>query len=130
MDHIDELRTAIRITRKTKPFHIDAWVVLPDHIHCIWTLPENDSDYSGRWQEIKKSFTKSFPSVEYSSQSRIKNKERGIWQRRFWEHTIRDELDYQRHMDYLHYINTTLWTRFINGNILHFIAWYRKEFIH
>ena len=103
MDHIDELRTAIRTTRKTKPFHIDAWVVLPDHMHCIWTLPKNDSDYSGRWREIKKSFTKSFPNDEYRSRSRIKNKERGIWQRRFWEHTIRDELDYQRHMDYLHY---------------------------
>ncbi len=94
---------AIINTRKRKPFHIDGWVVLPDHMHCIWTLPENDSDYSGRWREIKKSFSKSIPNVEYRSESRIRNNERGIWQRRFWEHTIRDECDYQTHMDYLHY---------------------------
>ena len=103
VDHIDALREAIRDTKIRKPFHIDAWVVLPDHLHCIWTLPKDDSDYSGRWREIKKGFSKSFPSVEYRSNSRIKKNERGIWQRRFWEHTIRDELDYQRHMDYLHY---------------------------
>ena len=103
VDHIDALREAIRDTKIRKPFHIDAWVVLPDHLHCIWTLPKDDSDYSGRWREIKKGFSKSFPSVEYRSNSRIKKNERGIWQRRFWEHTIRDELDFQRHMDYLHY---------------------------
>jgi len=103
VDHIDLLRHAIRLTLKKKPFFIDGWVVLPDHMHCIWTLPENDSDYSGRWREIKKSFSKSLPKHEYRSESRIRNKERGIWQRRFWEHTIRDELDFQRHMDYLHF---------------------------
>ena len=103
VDHIDALRSAVASVKTNKPFSIDGWVVLPDHMHCIWTLPENDSDYSGRWREIKKEFTKSLPKEEYRSQSRIKNKERGIWQRRFWEHTIRDELDYQRHMDYLHY---------------------------
>ena len=103
VDHIDILRTAVSETKARKPFHIDAWVVLPEHMHCIWTLPQNDSDYSGRWREIKKSFTKSFPKQEYRSVSRIRNNDRGIWQRRFWEHTIRDEIDYQRHMDYLHY---------------------------
>jgi len=103
IDHIDELRSAIRVTKKNKPFHIDAWVILPDHMHCIWTLPKNDSDYSSRWREIKKTFSKSLPKIERRSKTRLKNKERGIWQRRFWEHTIRDELDYQRHMDYLHF---------------------------
>jgi putative transposase len=62
-----------------------------------------DADYSGRWREIKKAFSKSLPSSEYRSEARIKRRERGIWQRRFWEHTIRDELDYQQHMDYIHF---------------------------
>ena len=101
VDHIEKLRQAIRQTRKKKPFHIDAWVVLPDHMHCIWTLPDSDSDYSGRWREIKKSFSKSLSKTEYHT--KLRRNERGIWQHRFWEHTIRDELDYQRHMDYLHY---------------------------
>ncbi len=103
VDHIEELRQAIRHTRRMKPFHIDAWVVLPDHMHCMWTLPNDDNDYSSRWREIKKAFSKSIPKTEYRSKTRLRRQERGIWQHRFWEHTIRDELDYQRHMDYLHY---------------------------
>jgi len=85
VDHIDELRISIRKTRHKNPFHIDAWVVLPDHMHCIWTLQESDDNYSGRWQSIKKEFSKSTLSSEYRSEARIKNKERRIWQRRFWE---------------------------------------------
>ncbi|HID83110.1 MAG TPA: transposase [Chromatiales bacterium] len=103
VDHIDALRTAIRKTRRKAPFHIDAWVILPDHMHCIWTLPEGDAKYSDRWRAIKKYFTKSIPDSEYRSEVRIKRNERGIWQRRFWEHTIRDDLDYKRHMDYIHF---------------------------
>jgi putative transposase len=103
VDHIDVLRTAVSTTRHKKPFEIDAWVILPDHMHCIWTLPKNDSDYSGRWREIKKSFSKSLPKDEYRKESRIIRNERGIWQHRFWEHTLRDVLDFQRHMDYIHY---------------------------
>jgi putative transposase len=103
VDHIDELRSAVRKTKIKHPFHIDAWVVLPDHLHCIWTLPENDADYSMRWREIKKAFSKSIPKTEYRSKTRIHRHERGIWQYRFWEHTIRNELDYQRHMDYCHF---------------------------
>ena len=103
IDHIEELRTAVKRTQEQKPFEIDAWVVLPDHMHAIWTLPEEDSDYSGRWRDIKKSFSKSLPKIEYVSSTRTMRDERGIWQRRFWEHTIRDENDFQRHMDYIHY---------------------------
>ena len=103
VDHIDELRTAIHKTRRKMPFHIDAWVVLPDHMHCILTLPEGDDNYSNRWRAIKKEFSKSIPASEKRSAVRIKRNERGIWQRRFWEHTIRDELDYNRHMDYIHF---------------------------
>ncbi|WP_299878082.1 transposase [uncultured Cocleimonas sp.] len=103
VDHINELRTAVKNTRKNKPFKIESWVILPDHMHTIWTLPENDNDYSGRWREIKKAFSKSIEKDEYLSPTRIKRNERGIWQHRFWEHTIRDENDFQRHMDYIHY---------------------------
>ena len=103
VDYIDELRQAIRYTKRKKPFHINAWVVLPDHMHCMWTLPNGDSDYSGRLSEIKKTFSKSIPKTEYLSNTRPRRNERSIWQHRFWEHTIRDEVDYQRPMDYLHY---------------------------
>jgi len=103
VDHIDELRFAVAKTRNHNPFHVDGWVILPDHMHCIWTLPKGDDDYSGRWRAIKTTFSKSTPKTEYQSKTRIKHKERGIWQRRFWEHTIRDEVDYQNHMDYLHF---------------------------
>ena len=103
VEHIDELRTSITKTRRKMPFHIDAWVILPEHMHCIWTLPEGDDNYSGRWQAIKKAFSKTIPDREYRSAARIKRNERGIWQRRFWEHTIRDDVDYNRHMDYIHY---------------------------
>ena len=91
------LREAFRRTMTTRPFRIEAIVVLPDHLHCIWRLPENDSDYSGRWREIKKQ-----ASRHLDSRVNARN-ERGVWQRRFWEHLIRDPVDWRRHMDYIHY---------------------------
>ena len=103
IDQIDLLRESIRKTKVKKPFHIDAWVVLPEHLHCIWTLPAGDDDFSGRWRSIKKYFSKSIPEKEYRSQNRVRRNERGIWQRRFWEHTIRDDQDYAAHMDYIHF---------------------------
>ncbi len=103
VDHIDELRLAITKTQNNKPFHIDGWVILPDHMHCIWTLPKGDDDYSGRWRAIKKEFSKSLPKIERLSKTKVKRNERGIWQHQFWEHTIRDDRDYQAHMDYLHF---------------------------
>ena len=102
-EHIAALRQAVRVVRQRQPFHIDAWVVLPDHMHAIWTLPPGDAEYSHRWRAIKKAFSKSIPNLEYRSLVRIKRHERGIWQRRFWEHTIVDEADYSAHMDYIHY---------------------------
>ncbi len=80
-----------------RPFQIDAIVILPDYIHCIWTLPENDSDFSTRWRLIKRDFS-SRMSAPLSTRG-----EKKIWQRRFWEHLIRDESDLQSHMDYIHY---------------------------
>ena len=102
-DHVDALRAAVRRVRAARPFHIDAWVVLPDHLHCMWTLPPHDADYSARWKAIKIAFAKSVPATERLSQVRHARGERGIWQRRFWEHTIRDDRDYSAHMDYVHY---------------------------
>ena len=100
--HIDLLRDAVRKVRTRRPFRIDAWVVLPDHMHAVWTLPLGDSDYSGRWRAIKIAFAKALPKTEWRSPRRIAKGERGIWQRRFWEHTIRDDADYAAHVDYVH----------------------------
>lgn len=103
-DRIDALREAIQRTRWKLPFEIDAFVVLPDHLHAIWTLPPNDSDFSTRWRLIKSRFAKSIPKQERLSKVRQERGERGIWQRRFWEHLIRDDEDYRRHVEYC-YIN-------------------------
>jgi putative transposase len=102
VEYIDCLREAVRKVRLNQPFHLDAWVVLPDHIHCVWTLPEGDADYSSRWKAIKIAFSKSMPKTERLSAVRIAKGERGIWQRRYWEHTIRNENDYAAHVDYCH----------------------------
>ena len=102
-----ELRTGIQKTRGVKPFHIDAWVLLPDHLHCIWTLPEDDSDFSTRWAMIKRHVSQScgewLNREHWLSASRRQRKETSVWQRRFWEHQIRDENDYMRHVDYIHW---------------------------
>ena len=100
---VDLLRTAIRRVRQLRPFHIDAWVVLPDHMHAVWTLPPGDANFSNRWQAIKMAFAKGIDGCERLSASRLSRGERGIWQRRFWEHTIRDEQDYAAHLDYVHF---------------------------
>ncbi len=91
------LRDALRKVKEAQPFHIDAIVVLPDHLHCIWQMPENDADYSSRWREIKKAVSRQIDTTTNARHERL------IWQRRFWEHTIRNEHDWQRHMDYIHY---------------------------
>lgn len=101
---INRFRAAITKVKRKRPFRIDAMVTLPDHLHCVWTLPENDSDYSQRISLIKAHFSRSIEGAEVRSASREKRRERGIWQRRFWEHYIRDESDYQRHVAYC-YLN-------------------------
>jgi putative transposase len=100
---IDLLRASVTRIRCLMPFHIDAWVVLPDHMHTVWTLPDGDSNFSHRWQAIKMAFSKAINPPEPSSTSRQVRGERGIWQRRFWEHTIRDDRDYTAHIDYIHF---------------------------
>ncbi len=103
VDHIDLLRELVKMCKHKRPFQIDAWVVLPEHMHCIWSLPENDDDFSNRWKMIKSHFSKGLPKDEWRSKVRVKRGERGIWQRRFWEHAIRDDRDYEMHMNYVHY---------------------------
>lgn len=103
VDHIEIIREATRQVRRARPFHINACVVLPDHMHCLWTLPEQDMDYSTRVRLIKTAVSKAVALDEKRSPSRAAHKERGIWQRRFWEHTIRDDRDYAAHMDYIHF---------------------------
>jgi putative transposase len=102
-EYIDDLRTVFADARRRRPFTIDAIVVLPDHLHSVWTLPEGDSDFSARWHDIKARFSARIPKQERLSTRRVRKGERGIWQRRFWEHAIRDEDDLQRHIDYIHY---------------------------
>jgi putative transposase len=103
VEHVEALRNAIRKVKDAHPFTIEAMVVLPDHLHCIWTLPPGDADYGIRWALIKAGLSRSLAPTEARSTSRIKRGERGIWQRRFWEHMIRDEQDFQRHVDYIHW---------------------------
>ncbi len=103
VNHIDTLRMAFRTIRNKYPFRIDAIVVLPDHLHCIWTLPPDDADFSTRWRLIKALFAHTIPPGERLSERRIRKGERGIWQRRFWEHVIRNERDFEAHVDYIHY---------------------------
>lgn len=100
--HIDLLREAFRITRQTHPFVLEAAVILPDHLHCLWRLPPGDDEFPMRWRLIKAHFSRMIPHGERISDSRMRKGERGIWQRRYWEHAIRDEWDWQQHLDYIH----------------------------
>jgi len=102
-ENIDTLREAFRSIKTQRPFKIEAIVILPDHLHCIWTLPQNDTDFSTRWRLIKTSFSRSIVPGERLSTRRQLKQERGIWQRRFWEHAIRDQRDFDNHLDYIHY---------------------------
>ncbi|MGQ0698680.1 MAG: REP-associated tyrosine transposase [Panacagrimonas sp.] len=95
--HIYALRAAFHKVKVARPFEIDAIVVLPDHLHTVWRLPDGDEDFSGRWREIKKAASRAIDT-------RINARgERPVWQRRFWEHAIRDERDWEKHVDYIHF---------------------------
>ena len=97
---VEILRNAIRDEKLRRPFQIDAMVILPDHLHALWTLPPDDSNYSIRWRNIKRSFT----NKSHTALGNLQDKGKPIsWQNRFWEHRIRDERDFARHVDYIHY---------------------------
>jgi putative transposase len=101
-DYVGLLRAAFRGTRNLKPFAIDAIVVLPDHLHAIWTLPESDADFSDRWRRIKGAFTRGVLAKGVSV-PRDHRGEYALWQRRFWEHTVRNDRDFERCVDYIHF---------------------------
>jgi putative transposase len=101
--HIGELRAAIKTVKEKHPFSILAMVVLPEHLHAIWRLSPGDADYPLRWSLIKSGFSRRLAKGERVSASRQAKRERGIWQRRYWEHQIRDDIDLARHVDYIHY---------------------------
>ena len=96
-ENVAHIKNAIQKVKQEHPFNLEAIVLLPDHLHCIWKLPKNDHDFSTRWRLIKR-----YVSIEIDAPINNRN-EKQIWQRRFWEHCIRDEEDWQTHMDYIHY---------------------------
>jgi len=92
--------SALLMSRKRRPFHIDSWVALPDHLHCIWTLPEGDDNNSNRWRVIKQTFSRALSMMQHRSVVGVVRGERGIWQRRFWKHMIVDGADYAAQYGY------------------------------
>ena len=96
---VDILRSVVAKTRAERPFKINAWVVLPDHMHCIWTLPDGDTDFSMRWNVIKSRFSHAMKPAPRRN-SHVARREKGIWQRRFWEHHIRDDADLAAYVKY------------------------------
>jgi putative transposase len=101
--NIEALRESMRYVQARHPFESIAIAVLPEHLHAIWTLPPQDSDFATRWALIKATFSRKLPRIEPISTSRRAKGERGIWQRRYWEHLIRDDCDLARHVDYVHF---------------------------
>lgn len=103
IEEIISLRRAFHICKAKYPFKLLAYVILPDHLHLMMSLPENDSNYSIRLSMIKSMFSKQIHCSEAITAIRKKKRERGIWQRRFWEHLIRDDLDFEHHVNYIHF---------------------------
>jgi putative transposase len=103
VEKIDLLRESFRYVKSRKGFQMNAVVILPDHLHCVWTLPPGDADFSIRWNLLKGHFSRALEKGERISKSRKDRRERGIWQRRFWAHLIIDQDDLNRHIDYVHW---------------------------
>ena len=100
--HVDRLRRIYAAVRERAPFETIAICILPDHIHAIWQIPANKSHFPLRWSLIKRGFSRGLPSDEPRSRSKLAKRERGLWQRRYWEHAIRDDDDLARQIDYIH----------------------------
>jgi putative transposase len=101
------LNDAFSLVKQLNPFEIVAICLLPDHLHCIWTLPENDFDFSSRWRSIKALFSRKYLDENCGphpmQNSKLQKGELGIWQRRFWDHVLRNETDFQNHLNYIHF---------------------------
>jgi putative transposase len=102
VDQVDRLRQIYRTVLQRRPFETVAICILPDHLHAVWELPEHDVDFSARWNLIKSGFSRGLQAGSRST-SKLRKREKGIWQRRYWEHAIRDDADLQRHVDYIHF---------------------------
>jgi putative transposase len=103
VQQIDRLRSAYVSAQRRYPFKTIAICVLPDHLHAIWSLPPDDADFPLRWNLIKSGFSRGLPASASRTESKISRREKGIWQRRYWEHAIRDDADLARHVDYVHF---------------------------
>jgi len=103
VQHIDDLKIVMRKVKADHPYTLVAQVVMPEHLHAIWRLPPVDAEFPMRWSLIKAGFSRCLEKTENMQASRVAKRERGIWQRRYWEHQIRDENDLARHVDYIHY---------------------------
>ncbi|MDD5034036.1 MAG: transposase [Methylococcaceae bacterium] len=123
-ENVELLRAAFRTVKSRHPYTIDAFVLLPDHLHCIWTLPLDDEDYPMRWNGIKKHFTHYCPDhyKTPSSPTRKRKREQSIWQRRYWEHQIRDDRDFEKHCDYIH------WNPVKHGLVSRVVDWPYSSF--
>lgn len=122
VEKIDLLRTAFRYVKERKPYRIDAIVIMPDHLHCIWILPPGDADFSIRWNLIKGHFSRAIPKGERISPSRNKRRERGLWQRRFWAHLLCGQDDFNNHLDYIH------WNPVKHGRVQRVADWPHSSF--
>ena len=126
------LRQAFQVVQQRYPFDIPAIVLLPDHLHALWTLPHGDAEYSIRWRRIEEEFTERYLALGGvegpRSDSRQRRGERAVWQRRFWEHTIEDEFDFERHVDYIHYnpVKHCLVARPRDWQFSSFLRWVRQ----
>lgn len=122
----DALKHGLRRVKEQLPFTIDAFVLLPDHLHCIWTLPELDADYAKRWNFIKRYVSQQTRDVIAipANASRLRRGELGLWQRRYWEHQIRDEGDFERHVNYIH------WNPVKHGYVKRVVDWPYSSFHH
>jgi putative transposase len=103
VDEIDRFRRSYRAVQQGRPFETIAICILPDHLHALWALPEGDADFSTRWSLIKSGFSRGFDPAQSRSSSKVAKREKGVWQRRYWEHAIRDDADLERHVDYIHF---------------------------
>jgi putative transposase len=122
IENLAKLHNVVALVKMRRPFRIDAAVVLPDHLHCIWTLPPGDCDYPTRWNMIKGQFSRAIPKNERISKSREKRRERGVWQRWFWAHLLLDQMDFNRHMDYIH------WNPVKHGYVARVVDWPYSSF--
>ena len=98
IQHIERLRQVYRSVQARLPFETNAICILPDHLHAIWTLSAGDADFASRWGQIKSGFSREVPAAQLRSRSQVQRRETGVWQRRFWEHAIRDDADFERHV--------------------------------